>query len=152
MHIPSGDDEFLLRKVLNHYGSSAITAHDAQVNTAPQSSVIGFFQQRLRWASKWKVAPMGLSKIFAVGVAVVQFSWWPLIFTQIITGNKIIGMLILIKVLVEFLLLFQVSTHFKNKFDFISFWLLQILYAPYAVVIALLSPWVSVSWKNRSVG
>ncbi|MGC3948660.1 MAG: glycosyltransferase [Chryseolinea sp.] len=54
--IPSGDDEFLMRKILKIYPESVryCSAQEAWVATAPSETIKAFFHQRVRWAGKWK--------------------------------------------------------------------------------------------------
>ncbi len=55
-HLLSGDDEFLLKKILRAYGPAATTYvnhPEVLVQTAGQTSWRALFSQRARWASKW---------------------------------------------------------------------------------------------------
>ncbi len=55
-HIASGDDEFLLQKVVAAYPGQVLflKSQAALVQTQPQPSGWALFQQRKRWASKWR--------------------------------------------------------------------------------------------------
>lgn len=55
-HLASGDDEFLLQKIAAKYpqGVKFLKSSSSIVMTEPQRSGQVFFEQRRRWASKWK--------------------------------------------------------------------------------------------------
>lgn len=58
----SGDDEFLLKKIIGVYGKSAVKyVHQPEllVRTLPQTSWQSFLSQRARWASKWRQHDLG---------------------------------------------------------------------------------------------
>lgn len=57
-HIMSGDDEFLLKKVIRHFGVESvryIKEEEVLVLTKAQASWSRLFSQKVRWASKWKL-------------------------------------------------------------------------------------------------
>lgn len=57
LHLPSGDDQFLLAAFQKKFGKSAASfafRRDAIVTTAAESTLTGFFHQRMRWVSKSK--------------------------------------------------------------------------------------------------
>lgn len=56
-HVMSGDDEFLLKKIVKKYGPSStvfLATKKALIFVPPADSVGEFLQQRMRWGSKWK--------------------------------------------------------------------------------------------------
>ncbi|EOZ96891.1 N-acetylglucosaminyltransferase [Indibacter alkaliphilus LW1] len=56
-HLLSGDDEFLLKKILRHFGVNSVSYINDQgslVKTSAQGSWQLLFSQKIRWASKWK--------------------------------------------------------------------------------------------------
>ncbi|MDO9551897.1 glycosyltransferase [Rhodonellum sp.] len=56
----SGDDEFLLKKIISNFGKNAavyLHSKDNLVYTQEARSWTELFQQRIRWASKWNVSP-----------------------------------------------------------------------------------------------
>lgn len=79
MHL-SGDDEFLLKKIIQKYGRKSVTYiqdGEALVKTVPQPTWAAFIQQRVRWASKWRLHRSGghaLSAVLAFALAFIEIS------------------------------------------------------------------------------
>ena len=65
-HVASGDDEFLMRTILEQFGDASVAWHRAVVETQPQPGVAAFFSQRLRWASKWRHNRSVFARLIAV--------------------------------------------------------------------------------------
>src|SRR5690606_24556805 len=82
----SGDDEFLLKKIVRHFGTgSAVYINEAEalVKTAAEPGLTSFVQQRVRWASKWRMhglSPNFNAALFTVALAVFQVGSILLIF------------------------------------------------------------------------
>lgn len=53
-NLASGDDEFLLHKIAARFPVTFVKSREALVRTAAHTSFHSFYQQRRRWASKWK--------------------------------------------------------------------------------------------------
>lgn len=56
-HLLSGDDEFLLKKIVQKYGPSStvfLKTRNSLVFVPPAVSIGEFLQQRIRWGSKWR--------------------------------------------------------------------------------------------------
>lgn len=151
IHLASGDDEFLLRKVVNTFGNKAVQEHAAGVETIAQSTLFSFFQQRIRWASKWRHNSSLLARLLAVFIFLVQVSWWPLVIYAFVQGDKLMQYLVAVKILMEFTFLFQVSTYFKRRFDNLAFLALQSIYSLYVITVALASWQKTFLWKERTV-
>lgn len=154
LQIASGDDEFLMRKVQNLFGSDSIrflNDGNAVVTTAPQQSVKDFFRQRIRWASKWKYNTSLMAQLAAVFVFVFQLSWVVLLIHNVSEpGNRVMVYLVTTKILLEGLFLWRVALFLQQRFSLVSFFLLQILYPPYVLIVGLLANVVSVNWKERN--
>src|SRR5690606_11701449 len=75
----SGDDEFLLKKVIQEYGKNAVHyLHGVEVlvMTKPLKSWDELVWQRVRWASKWRAhqSPIhGFTAFFTYLLAFLQF-------------------------------------------------------------------------------
>lgn len=151
IHLASGDDEFLLRKVVDTFGNKAVQEHAAWVETKAQSTLYSFFQQRIRWASKWRHNSSLLSKSIAVFVFLLQVSWWPLLIYAAVQGDKLMHYLVAVKILMEFTFLFNVSSYFKRRFDNLAFLALQSIYSLYVIAVGLASWQKTFSWKERTV-
>ena len=151
--IPSGDDEFLMRKIIERFPNSVRFAASlgCVVETTPQNSMQDFSQQRLRWAGKWKANDSTFAKFVALFVLIVQVSWLFSIGYLIFNPSSIgIFPIIALKIGLEFIFLWLVSRYLRQRFNLLAFFTLQLLYPVYAIVIGLLSQIKSYSWKNRT--
>lgn len=150
-HILSGDDEFLMRKIQVSYPSSIHTLNpeDCLVVTKPQASVKDFFQQRIRWASKWKVNSSVLARLIAVFMFVFQVSWLMVIVWSV--GDKfMIGVaVIFLKFIFDFIFLRAVCQSLKMKFNLWAFLCLQFLYPLYVLYVGFFSQVKNHQWKGR---
>lgn len=150
----SGDDVFLMQKIHASFkGSIAFQRdHRAIVCTSPQPSISDLIQQRKRWASKWNkylpplswVLPVFLFTHYAsflVGIivlfAVPQFLWK-------------IGLLISIKIILDYIILKKVMVFCKLRFEFWVFLLSEFLYPFYALYIGISVHFGNYQWKGRS--
>jgi cellulose synthase/poly-beta-1,6-N-acetylglucosamine synthase-like glycosyltransferase len=150
-HIASGDDEFLMRKIENHFPGSieVLTTKDAFVITGPQGSVKEFIAQRLRWASKWKANSSVFARFLAVFMFVTQITWIVLM-TRILVDNSTVAIaMFLLKLIIDFLFLSSVCFHLKMKFNLPAFACLQFLYPVYVLYIGIFSQVKNHQWKGR---
>jgi poly-beta-1,6-N-acetyl-D-glucosamine synthase len=150
--IPSGDDEFLMRKIDKKYpkGITVVSQQDCVVETAPLNSLRDFVQQRLRWAGKWRANNSIFAKGLAVIVLVVQISWLILIVTTILLNSENLLLLILLKILMEGSFLYLVSNYSKQHFSILAFIALQIIYPVYVIYIGIASQVGTYTWKGRT--
>jgi poly-beta-1,6-N-acetyl-D-glucosamine synthase len=153
MDIPSGDDEFLMRKIVKEFPNSIsfISEGDNVVTTQPHQSVSAFFHQRLRWASKWKHNESIPTKMLAVFIFIFQLSYL-LLWLSLIFGwmpMKLGFALIATKLLLEFLFLYQVSLFLKLPWRWIPFFSLQFIYPIYVCCVGLLAQGRRFVWKGR---
>ena len=154
LHIPSGDDEFLLQKLARRYPHRVafLKQPDATVSTCAQPSLTAFYQQRKRWAGKWKlhqnyfVAALAVF-IFAYHLSVILVSVstlvgqypWPVLIIQLFP-----------KVLLEYFFIKSVLTAMRKPLRFPYFLLMQLIYAPYAVFFGMRTNFGGYTWKNRT--
>jgi poly-beta-1,6-N-acetyl-D-glucosamine synthase len=152
-HIPSGDDEFLLKKVRSKYpgGVMMINKADAIVHTIPQPTIRSFLHQRIRWAGKWKLNGDWISGMTAVAMFLIQcfvlISW-----CLFISDNKTNGVLffpLAIKILLDYALISTMANSMNRKTPGFVFLLLQLLYPFYVIYIAIFSNFQSFHWKGR---
>ncbi len=153
-HIPSGDDEFLMRKLNKKFPGSirSIRFPCEAVMTEPQPSLKSFIHQRLRWAGKWK----GNDSFIAKGIAffVLLFQSTVLItFCLALVGEyqKVAALLLGIKMLMEGYLLVKVSKSINQPFSLAAFFILQFAYPFYVLIIGILSQFIDYEWKGRKV-
>lgn len=148
-HIPSGDDEFLLHKVHKKNQVAVYTNKAGFVYTASNKTMSEFFQQRLRWAGKWRYYKHFAPKITAVMVILYQFLWLMAMISIYI--YPAIGAILIIKALVESVFLYRVlRLHEKIPIQPHLFLLLQIIYPIYVIVVGMLSIFGKYSWKERN--
>jgi cellulose synthase/poly-beta-1,6-N-acetylglucosamine synthase-like glycosyltransferase len=151
-HIVSGDDEFLMRKILAKYPKSisVLNPKENVVITQPQTSLKGFIQQRLRWASKWKINSSLTAKLFAVFIFTVQFSWLLFLTTMVFDFHSIGLSILFLKIIIDLLFLSTVCRSLKMKFHLIAFIALQFLYPVYVLYIGIFSQLRKYQWKGRT--
>lgn len=149
--IPSGDDEFLLRKVHRLYpeGVRFIASRDATVTTASQPTPAAFFNQRIRWASKWKYNSSRMAQAIAVLVVLFQLAFVAnlvLLFTPLIVHALF---LLTIKIILEAAILLQVCSFLRVRWDWLAFFTLQLVYPFYVIGVAISSFFRPFEWKHR---
>lgn len=151
LQIPSGDDEFLMRKIQKSYPKGIFFLNNplAVVTTLAQSSLEEFLNQRIRWASKWRFNSSLAPKLLAVMIVLIQASFflnWIFVFTAL----DIQALFILtIKMILEAAFLLQVCRFIDTRWNWLAFFSLQFLYPFYVLIIATGSFFVSFQWKNR---
>lgn len=155
LHIPSGNDEFLMRKFLNRYSHGVKFAADPQtvVTTLPNKDIKHFIHQRIRWAGKWKLNQSLLSKAFALFIFCFQCAvvFLP-VFILMHWVSPLAGLLLwLAKVTVEFIFLRKISRFLRVSWSWSAFMVLQFIYPFYAVIIGFVSNFRSFEWKGRKL-
>lgn len=151
LHIPSGDDEFLLRKINKQFPGSIhfLSSRDSVVKTHTQPDVHSFFQQRLRWASKWRYNSSLFSRALAVAVVSFQIAFmvnWAMLFSAAVLPALF---LICVKMILEAAFLLQACRFLGNRWNWLAFFSLQFLYPLYVVAVAGASFLMPFQWKNR---
>lgn len=154
--IASGDDVLFLLKIKKKYGISAIsfiTDKKSIVYTSACKTVSEFINQRIRWASKAKVYRDIPVILVAAIVFVFNVTIGILFLSAYISVNYLLYALLLfiIKVIVDFPVLYLITTYI-NRRDLLKFYLpLQFLYFPYVMIIGSLSLFMPYKWKGRTV-
>ena len=155
LHIPSGDDEFLMRKILAVYpnGIKPVLNTQSVVTTLPNNTLKEFFQQRIRWAGKWTANNSRLSRTLASFVFCFHLTTilLPLLVTLGGIDIQTFIILILTKASLEFLFLKRVTKFLSLRWDWVAFVLLQIIYPLYVVFIGVLSNFNPFEWKGRKL-
>lgn len=147
--IASGDDQFLMEKVNRAFpGSVSFVSSQSAVLTQPVETLFALLAQRVRWAGKWSYQNI-LSRMLAIFIFLFQLSWLVVIVLEFVSPSKIFAVLILVKLLLEFIFLKKVQSFLLAPFYVISFITLQFIYAPYVIIVALLSQWKKIEWKGR---
>lgn len=154
-HIPSGDDEFLMRKFLNRYPGCVrfVPASAAIVTTEPNRDVRTFVNQRLRWAGKWKSNKSLVAKGLALFIGCFQVC---VVLLPVLAATGFILpvaalALWLVKVMLELMFLRPVVAHLNIPWRWLPFILLQVIYPFYTAAIGLFSNFRSFEWKGRKL-
>lgn len=154
-NIPSGDDEFLMRKILKRYPHGVKFAPDPQtvVTTSPNKDLGHFLQQRIRWAGKWRHTQSFFGGALAIFIFCFQSAtiFLPL-FILMQWINPIAALLLwFIKVMLEFFFLLKISRFLGISWSWPAFLFLQFIYPFYTVIIGFTSNFLSFEWKGRKL-
>jgi len=151
----SGDDVFLLYKIMKIFGNHAITFlknYDAIAFTEAKKNMKEFIHQRTRWASKNKGYN---AKILFVSSSVYFFN---LLITfgllaSMFNSNilKIVLWALLIKTIIEIPILIGISSFVKRSRIFLYSFPLIFLYPLYIVLTGALGILGGYTWKGRKV-
>jgi poly-beta-1,6-N-acetyl-D-glucosamine synthase len=149
----SGDDEFLLKKMVSTYGADAVTyiSHNL-VWTKPQISWRDLFSQRIRWISKWRFHKSFNHAFFTLIPMIIQLifiSSFVLVF-QGKPGVLVFFLLWITKCSVEGKVLSKVLHSFDITHDALAYFLTSILHPFYVFSIGIGSLFGKFEWKGRS--
>lgn len=153
--LASGDDELLLHKMAARYNNNIgfLKNEDAVVYTHAKATLGEFIQQRKRWASK--STRYKNKAIIVLGVAI-----W--LFNVSILLNIGIGLFLgpyfklalaqlLIKILLEFIFLYQVTGFAKRRGLLVLLPVLNLMHIVYIVYIGIAGNSGKYNWKDRMV-
>lgn len=151
----SGDDMFLIQKIAKRYPDavSFLKSDKATVSTLPETSLVGFLNQRARWATKSKAyTNKNIMKIQGF-----VFSFVLLIFTNLLfglLGSRIsfFGLLIavLLKLAIDYLYLSKMAVFFKDRTPLKSFFGTSLAFLIYILFAGWKAIWPSsYKWKGR---
>lgn len=154
-HIASGDDMLLMHKIFKKYPDRVhfLKSSKAVVRTKAAETLLEFFNQRIRWASK--ADKYSDKRITAVLFLVYFLNVWILflgicsMFNAAVSTTFIIALII--KTIVELLFLYPV-TKFFNKVKLL-WWFpaAQPFHILYTVIAGWLGKFGSYKWKERKV-
>jgi cellulose synthase/poly-beta-1,6-N-acetylglucosamine synthase-like glycosyltransferase len=153
IHIASGDDEFLMRKIESNFPGSISFNHDSRaiVETNAHQRLKSFVNQRIRWSSKWALHQTYFSKLLALLVfsfqAVFLLSPW-LMLAGYLDVSLFVG-LFLVKAIGEYYFFVPVLRQLQVPFNLPAFITLQFIYPYYVTTIGLLANVVGYQWKGR---
>ena len=145
----------LMRKIVDKYPKSVKFAARRQsvVRTKSNDTLTGLFHQRIRWAGKWRhqthLVPRALA-IFIFGFHVVTTLFIPLVLLDLISLWLAV-VLLSAKILGELIFFSFVSPFLQVTWQWGAFVILQFLYSPYVILIALLSNFQGYKWKGRKL-
>lgn len=151
----SGDDEFLLKKIKNHFGFDSLCYlpfQEVLVETAPEKNLKTLLNQRVRWAGKWRVHTSVSHVFYSIGAFFVQIIWLSS-FILLFQGAKgILGFVLVwtVKVVSEQYTLGQVLTSFGKKRGLNSY-IMTSFFHPFFVLMTVLGVVRGkFTWKGRT--
>lgn len=152
-HVPSGDDEFLLYKINQQFAGRVgfNKSQDALVLTEPPVSWGELINQRIRWGSKWKEHRSFTTRMLAMVIFFFHLSI-AAVFILTIAGVyswEIFIVQMLSKIIVEAWFLGSVLSFFGKRILWKWFFLMQLLYSFYAVLVGVVAQFKGFNWKNR---
>jgi cellulose synthase/poly-beta-1,6-N-acetylglucosamine synthase-like glycosyltransferase len=154
-HLASGDDFLLMGKFQKNYpeGVVYLKTKEAIVQTLPQPDWKGFFQQRIRWASKsGKYDDHKLTSVLAL-VYLFNFSFLLMFlfgFWRPEVWKLALGILML-KLVIELFFLYPVAGFFNKKKELLWFPFLQPLHIIYIISSGFMGFLGGYQWKGRKV-
>ncbi|MEO9964444.1 MAG: glycosyltransferase [Reichenbachiella sp.] len=151
-NLPTGDDEFLLRKVFKKYPGKIrfIKQDGAQVLSQSPLAVTEFYHQRKRWASKWRFHTDGFS-LAMPAILFTCYALWLLLVLQSMATNNYSPLWVLgVKFLTDFVFLNIARLGQNAGISIVNFFLLQIIYPFYVVFFGVASNFGKYSWRERT--
>jgi biofilm PGA synthesis N-glycosyltransferase PgaC len=148
--LPSGDDVFLLHKIIKQFGNKGVKylkSKEAIAIAEGTNDLTSFYKQRIRWASKAKK----YRNFSAIITSIIVFSFSFLMLASLFLGfyNKsyliITGFMLLTKIVIDFPLLYSFNRFLKRTNLMIYYLPLQMVY-PFYITITGIS---SVLSKNK---
>lgn len=152
-NIASGDDIFLLEKAVKKYPTQVhyLKSELAIVKTKPQHSFKDLLSQRIRWAAKTSSYNNLFGKITGLLVLLMNSTIiCGLVFVLIgLINYKILLYMLVIKVSIDFLLIYKTSRFFKQE-EVLSSCLFSCIIHPFFIVyIAIVSVFKGYKWKGN---
>ena len=153
--IASGDDEFLLHKIADRYPEKIYFLKNPQniVFTQAKPNWNDFYQQRKRWAGKWKYYKDNRIKLLAFFIFVVNSALllsFALFCSGFLTSSTFL-ILILIKFVPEFVFLGIVLAYLTKKKFMIYIPLVQLIYPFYVTFFGFVAQGKTYEWKGRTL-
>jgi len=153
-HLLSGDDEFLLKKILRRYGPTAtryLNQAEVLVKTAPQANWEELFTQRARWASKWTahkgvghyiiaLVPFGMQLLFLLS---------PLLLLNGLSGLAVFIVLWASKICIEQWVVGNLLGRYGLQLPFWTFVTTSVIHPVYALITAIRVVTSDWEWKGR---
>ncbi|HEX5169195.1 MAG TPA: glycosyltransferase [Cyclobacteriaceae bacterium] len=151
--IPSGDDEFLMRKIHSRFpGSIRFVASAENVVETNPVSFTSFIHQRIRWAGKWRLNSDVYTKLLALFVGFFHLSYLLALIMLMLRYNFILLLTVVTsKSFLEFVLLRKVMRFLNSPWSWSAFIILQFIYPFYVVSIGVLANLKSPIWKGRKI-
>ena len=152
--IASGDDIFLLEKMVNQYPGQVqfLKCEDVIVITNSENSWQQLITQRMRWAAKTSSYNNGFGKFTGIIVLLMNLMVILSLLLSVLGLLKatILFYIVFIKFNMDVLLIYKAATFFNQKEVLRSILLGFLLYPFFSVYVAFLSLFKGYKWKDRS--
>lgn len=152
-YIASGDDIFLLEKIVKQYPNEVrfLKSNEVIVKTQPQSTFKGLLSQRIRWAAKTTAYTNNFTKFVGFTVLLMNLM---VIMTLLLTIFNLfewefLFAIITIKLLLDFILLNKVFRFFKQKILLQYYFIGSLFYPFFSMFVAIASFQTTYNWKDR---
>lgn len=149
----SGDDVFLMHSIKQAKGKiSFLKSKKATVSTNAQNSLLNFWQQRKRWASKSKGYNDFHTKLIGIIVLLINSLMASLLFASFFDFYffKLWLITYLSKTICDFPILYNACKFFNQKKLIIYIPILQIIYPFYVFSTGIAGLLSSYNWKGRT--
>ncbi|WP_022823434.1 glycosyltransferase [Hymenobacter norwichensis] len=153
--VASGDDEFLLHKLHAMFPAGIRFLQDPQatVRTAAQPTLRQLLRQRVRWASKWQhyqaAAPQQLAVLVLAANVALAGGAVAMLVQPILASWVVVGWTM--KLGADVLFLTPVLQFFRRRRWLVWVPVLQLAYAPYALLVGLAGLRGGYEWKGRQL-
>lgn len=153
-NIASGDDIFLLEKIVRHNPKAVrfLKCEQAIVTTSSQPTWSELIAQRIRWAAKttaykqWFGKFTGLVVLLMNALVIVSF----LLAIAGVLKAKMLFYIVFIKFNIDVLLLYKTTTFFNQNDILRSFFFGFMVYPFFCIYVAFLSLFKGFKWKSRT--
>lgn len=151
--IPSGDDEFLMHRISKKYPGRIhyLKSKAAVVETEPSSDLHEWYNQRLRWASKWPGYEISSPRIIAIIILITNLN---MILGLILWQTEVMAAVIFltafgIKAIVDFGFIYTVNRFLERKSNILIQIIVEIIYPFYVLFFGILGLFGNYTWKGR---
>lgn len=152
-NIASGDDIFMLEKALKNKSvrTGYLKHMHATVVTKAQNSFSQLVSQRIRWAAKSTQYQSVFAKLVGFIVLLMNAALVCMFVFAIakVFSFKMLFYLLVIKVSIDFLLLYKTARFFNQESQLSSYFFSSLLYPFFSVFIACMSVFTTYKWKGR---
>ena len=151
--IASGDDVFLLEKIIKNNSEKAIylKSKDAIIETKSEPNWNSFIQQQLRWASKTG----NYTNWFSKGIGFIVFLQNLLLVIGMISALfntnyfKYVFIVFILKLVIDFILIKKTVQFVESKINMLNYIFSSLIYPFFVSYIALISSFKNYEWKGR---
>ncbi|CAN5615152.1 glycosyltransferase [soil metagenome] len=155
VHIPSGDDEFLMHKIHEKYPDKVcfLKTKNYTVSTKAKQDIKSLFFQRKRWAGKWKLYKDIKITIFAIFYFFFN-AMFLIALIMAITGEFAIWfflVLVFTRITVDYIFIKSVLKFLKKKFSWWMFLLAEAIYPIYVIILGIAVNFGYYEWKGRKI-